>query len=89
MEESGEGAGEAGCSLAGRAPGCGGGGDHGGECDEDGVEDGFEVDYQVVPDCKLVSTIMGIHSRLQVKHLVMFQYFMLNVWILYMKIVDV
>ena len=77
MEESGEGAGEAGCSLAGRAPGCGGGGggDHGGECDEDGVEDGFEVDYQVVPDCKLVSTIMGIHSRLQVKHLVMFQYF--------------
>ena len=75
MEASEEGAGEAGCFLAGRAPGCGGGGDHGGECDEDGVEDGFEVDYQVVPDCKLVSTIMGINSRLQVKHLVMFLYF--------------
>ena len=64
----------------------GGGGDHGGECDEDGGGGhGGEVDYQVVPDCKLVSTIMGINSRLQVKHLIMFQYYMfymtLNVWI--------
>ena len=85
---SGAGAGEVGCFLAIRAPGryCGddgGSGEHYvvhgacGEVGDDGVYGGdggseHDVDYQIIPDCKLVSTIMGINSRLQVKNLIMF-----------------
>ena len=75
--ESGEGAGEAGCSLATLVPGGGGGEDGGEDGGQDGGEHvgddhGLEFDYQIIPDCELVSTIMSINSRLQVKHLVMF-----------------
>ena len=75
MVGSGEGAGEADCFLATLAPGGDHGGDHcgiGGDGDHGGGDHDIEVDYQIIPDCQLVTTIMSINPRLQVEHLVMF-----------------